>query len=204
MHDYFQAIIAVLAITDPIGAVPIFISLTAGMEPGARRNAALRGSFTAVLILTVSAFTGGIILGLFGISLPAFKAAGGLVIVLMGLEMLNGRPTRVQGYDDAAGSDADPIIVPFAMPLVAGPGAITTVITLSVGTDRWAELPRVMVAIGVTGVLLLLFLISAGWLASKISARGQSIFLRFMGLILIAVGAQLLLSGIQSFQLVRG
>ncbi|HUL70147.1 MAG TPA: MarC family protein [Gemmatimonadales bacterium] len=202
MHDYFQAIVAVLAITDPIGAVPIFISLTAGMEPGGRRAAAFRGTLTAVLILTVSALAGGIVLGLFGISLPAFKAAGGLVIVLMGLEMLNGRPTRLQRYDDAAGSDADPIVVPFAMPLVAGPGAITTVITLSVGTSKWAELPRVLVAIGVTGIMLLLFLLSAGWLASKVSARGQSIFLRFMGLILVAVGAQLLLSGIESFQLI--
>jgi multiple antibiotic resistance protein len=199
MREYFQAIVALLAITDPIGAVPIFISLTSEMDDRTRRRAAVRGTLASLVILTAAALGGRAILGAFGISLPAFQAAGGLVIVLMGLEMLAGRPTRAQRSEDNPGYDPDPIVVPFAMPLIAGPGAITTVITLTVRSSSWSRLATVLAAIGVTCLVLYLFLLSAGWLASHIGRRGQSIFLRFMGLILVAVGAELLLSGIQTF-----
>jgi multiple antibiotic resistance protein len=200
MRDYFQAIVALLAITDPIGAVPVFIALTRELDPRQRRRSALRGTLAAIVILTVAALAGRAILQVFGISLPAFQAAGGLVIVLMGLEMLSGRPTRAQQYEDNPRQDPDPILVPFAMPLIAGPGAITTVITLAVREPGWSQQPRVLIAIAVTGLILYLMLLSASWLSDRVGPRGQSIFLRFMGLILVAVGAHLLLSGVVSFR----
>ena len=91
------------------------------------------------------------------------------------------------------------ILVPLAMPLIAGPGAIATVITFTAKETSWVGNARIGGAILVVGLVIFLTLRSAEWLQRKISARGQRIFLRFMGLILVAVGAQLLLSGIHSF-----
>jgi multiple antibiotic resistance protein len=125
-----------------------------------------RTALAATIILTVAVLAGRPILAAFGISMPALQAAGGLVIVLMGLEMLHGAPTRVQ-HDEAQQSTEDRILVPLPMPLLAGPGAIIGIV---LGT--------------------------AARLGSVIGVRGQRILLRFMGLILAAVGAEVLLAGI--------
>ena len=123
---FFQSFAAVFAITDPLGAAPIFLGLTMEMTRKQQLRSAIRASLWSFGILAVSGLCGNIFLKIFAISLPAFQAAGGLVIVLMGLEMLGGSHTRVQHEEPPVDKD-DPIIVPFAMPLVAGPGAITTV-----------------------------------------------------------------------------
>ncbi|HEY3296066.1 MAG TPA: MarC family protein [bacterium] len=198
---FIQAFAAAFASTDPIGAAPVFVGLTAQMDKRQKIRAAIRASVSSFLILAIAVVLGRYILGLFGISLPAFQAAGGLVIVLMGLEMLRGTPTRVQHDDQTDEETDDPIIVPFSMPLVAGPGAITTMITLTARSDSWANQFIVLVAIGIETCVLLAILLSAAWLSSHISQSGLKVLLRFLGLILLAIGAQLLLSGVQQFML---
>jgi multiple antibiotic resistance protein len=198
---FIQAFAAIFAITDPLGAAPIFVGLTANMDRRQRVRAAIRASIYSFLILAVSGLCGNFILRTFGISLPAFQAAGGLVIVLMGLEMLRGTPTRVQHDDPAHPEKDDPIIIPFAMPLVAGPGAITTVITLAAQHESWTDQVTAIFAIAAAMVVLLITLFSASWLSGHVSPHGLKILLRFLGLILLAIGAQLLLSGIQQFLL---
>jgi multiple antibiotic resistance protein len=199
MFLYFiQALAAAFASTDPIGAAPVFVGLTANMDRRQKRRAAVRASISSFLILAISILCGRFILRAFGISLPAFQAAGGLVIVLMGLEMLRGTPSKVQ-HDDLGPEKDDPIIIPFSMPLVAGPGAITTMITLTARHDSWADQITTLVAIGVEAFILLGILLSATWLSLHISANGMKVLLRFLGLILLAIGAQLLLSGVQQF-----
>jgi multiple antibiotic resistance protein len=96
-------------------------------------------------------------------------------------------------------SAEDRLLVPLAMPLLAGPGAITTAITLSSRASNWLEILLLLVAVLVVAVTTLIVLSSADWVSLKIGRRGQRIFLRFMGLILAAVGAQILLSGLHSF-----
>jgi len=192
-----RAIIAVLAISNPVGAVPLFLSLTETRDAGDRRQAALRASIAVFVILTLAAFGGRIVLATFGISIPAFRAAGGLVILLMGLEMLRGSPTRVQHEGTADADDA--IVVPLAMPLIAGPGAITTVITLTTQSPGWRGQVQAFVAVAVTTAVLFVTLLSSNWIGERITARGQRIFLRFMGLILVSIGAELLLTGVRTF-----
>lgn len=205
MESVVQAVIAVLAIANPIGAAPIFLSLTDDLAPLERQQAATRVAVAVLIILTASALFGRVVLGAFGISDAAFRAAGGLVIVLMGLEMLRGTPTRVQHDAQPAGAarssedQQDAILVPLAMPLIAGPGAITTVITIVTQRPGATGIVRALVAALVTAVVLLVTLRSATWLERVITARGQRIFLRFMGLILVSVGAQLLLTGTRAF-----
>jgi multiple antibiotic resistance protein len=200
MATLLQDIVALLAISNPLGALPVFFAITEDMTPGERRRAALRAALAATTILAVSALVGTRILAAFGISMPALQAAGGLVILLMGLEMLHGAPTRVQ-HDDEAQSKADRVLVPLAMPLLAGPGAITTVITLSSRDGTVTDTVTLLIAVVAVGLSIAVILASATRLAGLVGYRGQRILLRFMGLILAAVGAQLLLSGVYSFVL---
>jgi multiple antibiotic resistance protein len=194
--DLVRAIIAVLAIANPLGAVPLFLSLTEYRDAGERRRAAVRAALAVFVILALAALGGRAILATFGISIPAFRAAGGLVILLMGLEMLRGFPTRVQHEPPPDADDA--IVIPLAMPLIAGPGAITTVITLTTQAG-WRGQLHAFVAVAVTSGVLLVTLLSSNWIGERIAARGQRIFLRFMGLILVSIGAELLLTGVRTF-----
>lgn len=198
MQYLIQSTIAIIAIMDPLGAAPIFLGLTDKMTGWQRTQAAVRASFYCIVILTVSAFGGEWILRAFGVTLPAFQVAGGLVIVLMGLEMLSGRPTRVQHDPKEPGAD-DTLLVPFTMPLIAGPGAITTVITLTAQHPNLSGKLITLLAIGLATVVLLVTMLSANWLKEHISYHRQKVFLRFMGLILLAIGVQLLLTGVQKF-----
>ena len=200
MDHLIQAIAAIVAITNPLGAAPIFVALTDELQPTQRRREALRAASVVFVILVLAAVVGRWVLKAFGVSVPAFQAAGGLVIVLMGLEMLRGSPTRVQHDPQAPQVDGDPIIVPFAMPLIAGPGAITTVITLASRGHGWPALVEPIVGVTVAVVALAASLFSSTWLEERVKHHGHGLFLRFMGLILVAIGAQLLLSGVTTFQ----
>lgn len=221
MEQIVQAIAALVAIANPIGAAPVFASLTAGRTPGQRHKAAIGVVIAVVVILVLAAFAGERLLKAFGISLPAFQAGGGLVVLLMGLEMLHGTPTKMQhgrdrtGHaagdgaadataattmdDDDPGAGNDSIIVPLAMPMIAGPGTITTVITLTSDNRGWEDTMSVLIATGVLGALLLVVLFGATWLDQRMSRGAHTILLRFMGLVLVAIGAQLVLAGVKGF-----
>ena len=199
VEHFFQVLVALLAITDPPGAVPVFLTLTARMTPPARKRAPLRAALASTAILLLSLLAGEAILKVFGVSLPAFQAAGGLLLVLMGLEMLRGAPTKVQDESESDEQSEDQILVPLAMPLIAGPGSIATVITFTARSADWTGRVEIGVAILATGLAIYLTLRSASWMQKHLSARGQRIFIRFMGLILVAIGAQLLLSGVWAF-----
>ena len=198
MPTLLQDIVALLAISNPLGALPVFLAITEGETPGERSRAALRAALAVTVILAVAGLAGRPILAAFGISMPALQAAGGLVILLMGLEMLHGAPTKVQ-HDEAQQSTADRVLVPLAMPLLAGPGAITTVLTLSSRADTWPQRLMLLIAVVSVGAIIGIVLATAARLGNVIGSRGQRILLRFMGLILAAVGAQILLAGVYTF-----
>lgn len=198
MTSLLQDIVALLAITNPLGALPVFLAITERLAPAERPRAGLRAAFAVTIILAVAALAGKPVLAAFGISMPALQAAGGLVVLLMGLEMLRGAPTRVQ-HDQEPLSAADQVLVPLAMPLLAGPGAIATVITLASRAPAWRETMMLLIAVVVVGAAIGAVLACAPWLGRLIGSRGQRILLRFMGLILAAVGAEVLLAGVNTF-----
>lgn len=198
MPSFAQEVVALLAITNPLGAVPMFLAITEGLSPGERSRAGLRAAVAVIVILGGAAVAGRAVLAAFGISMPALQAAGGLVVLLMGLEMLHGMATRVQ-HDAEPQSTHEQVLVPLAMPLMAGPGAITTVLTLSSRAAAWSEVVVLLIAVGVVGAAILAALLSANHLSGFIGYRAQRILLRFMGLILAAVGAEVLLEGVYTF-----
>jgi len=194
IEQFVQATIAIVAIANPLGAAPVFLGVTEGVGPAERNRLALRATLAVFVILVASTLVGRPLLSALGISLSAFRAGGGLVILLMGLEMLRGQPTRVQNPGELDEEVEDTVVVPFAMPMVAGPGAITTVITLASG-ERHGLVVAVIAAIAAMSAVLFVVLRSASWLDQRISQRAQRIFLRFMGLILVAMGVQFLADG---------
>ncbi len=197
MHELIQALAALFAIANPIGAAPVYLGLTAEMDRRDRMRGAARASVAVFVILAVSAVGGNWVLSAFGISFAAFRAAGGLVILLMGLEMLAGSRTRAQRDPGQGAPKDDPVIVPFAMPMIAGPGAITTVITLTARGPGW-KVP-VLGAVAVLAGSLFVWLWATVKLGARIGKHGHGILLRFLGLILVAMGAQFLLTGLKTF-----
>jgi multiple antibiotic resistance protein len=193
-----QASAALLAITNPINAATVFVGLTEGDDPMMRR-AAVRRVCLVVLVIMVGAALGGVwVLRAFGISLPAFEAAGGLVVLLMGLDMLRGQHTRLQHDHPQDATPDDQVLVPLAMPIIAGPGTMTTIVTLTTQRADGGLLP-VLCAIAVTLLVLFVMLRASTWIDQHISPRTHRVFLRFMGLILLAVGVQLVLAGVHTF-----
>ncbi len=199
MSAFLTATAALLAIANPVGAAPVFVELTSGQPSSARRRSAERAAFAVFLILAVAAVVGRPLLSVLGISLDAFRAGGGLVILLMAVEMLRGSPTRLQSHGQATGAADDSIIVPFAMPLVAGPGAITTIITLTARDSQVTATFTAVAAAAVVAAVLLGVLYGSAAIAGKLSPRAHAIIIRFLGLVLAAIGSQFILDGIRAF-----
>ena len=191
-----------LAVANPVGSAPLFLLFVDGLSRPEKRRAAGLASFAVLLILAGSALAGRRVLALFGLQIASFQAAGGLVIALMGLEMLRGEAAQIHSEAPGDEDPRDRILVPFAMPLVAGPGAITTVITLAV-TQSTGPLPfEALVASIVTALVLWTMLLLVIAQERLITPRVRRLFTRFMGLILVAIGFQLGLHGIKSFFMV--
>jgi multiple antibiotic resistance protein len=203
LDDYLQAIIAVFVITDPIGKSVFFLLLTKE-TPKTRVRSAITVGITVAIILGGAALVGRQLLDAMGIHLGAFGFTGGLIVAVMGLEMLGtGHASRAQGdrreKPHNPPEEDDSLFVPFAMPLIAGPGAITVVITLATKVDSWAATGMALLAVGINVLIMVMaFIFLAGYL-SKLSNRAIGIFTRFGGLVVATIGIQLAFNGIKSF-----
>lgn len=197
--EFLQAIVATVAIMNPIGTAPIFQNMVSPLAPKQQRAAAVLVCIFIATILVITAFGGKFVLDLFGISIDAFRAAGGVVIGIMGYNMLRGERSDEHERLADESSIREHLLIPFAMPLVAGPGTITTIITLSVSHTSygipWTALTAVAAGVLVTGACL--FTILA--IGRYFSRDAQRIFTRFMGLILMAMGMEFLLRGTGAF-----
>lgn len=188
---------SLFSVINPIEAAPIFVSMTQG-APGERRRIAVRACLAAALILTLFALTGGAIFGLFGITLPAFQIAGGILFTTMGLTTLRSdeRPDRAE-----ATPKGDPSIVPLGMPLIAGPGAISTVMVLVGQARDEGHRMALAVAIGANILLTLVILLAAPAIVARIGETGQRIVSKIMGLITAVIGVQFILNGVETVAL---
>jgi multiple antibiotic resistance protein len=201
-----QATIAVFMIVNPIDPVKIVIFNEVVERQGLkRRTAALKIAIIVFVVLGTMALVGRELLQLFGINLGAFGVVGGIVVALMGFEMLyGGASSRTQGTAEvAAESEAaheqDGLVMPLAVPLMAGPGAITTVITMSSATDDGAALVATLIGVGFVSVLVFVgFAVFGNWFA-RLSNTTTAMLARVGGLLLATIGMQLALGGIRTF-----
>ena len=201
LHYFLHATVALVAMVNPLEAAQFFPSFTQGATPVQSRQAALKATFYAFMILAVSAVAGRYILMAFGISTSAFQGAGGLVIMTVGFRMLWGQSqtSKESSTPEVNPAESVGLLVPFVMPIVTGPGAITTAITLTTRDESVMNLLLVLGAIFLNAIILWLSLRASVVLQKRLSARGQKLISRFMGLILLAIGAQMAMSGVKTF-----
>jgi multiple antibiotic resistance protein len=191
---------AMFAILNPIGAVAIFAGLTSDRSEADRRSIAIRCGIAVAVILVGSVWAGEFVLGLFGVGIPSLQAAGGVMIVSIALSMLQSTQSPIhdsKGGAEAAAAKQDIAVVPLAMPMVAGPGAIVTVI-VNTHQHRGIESNLEMSAVcAVMAVLIGACFLAAGPIARLLGGKGMDILTKFMGLILLSIAIGMLASGIK-------
>ncbi len=189
-----HSVIGLLAIMNPLGNAPIFGTMVSSQSPRAQRIAAARTSLIILVILVISALAGKTLLDVFGVSMPAFRIAGGLIVAAMGWRMLNGNQSREAERHADNTEIRERLMVPFAMPMVAGPGTIAAVISMTSiesGAVPWATLTAITIGSAVVWITLLLIV----RLERFIHRDALRVITRFMGMILVAIGVQFVVAG---------
>ncbi len=192
------ALSSILFLVDPFAALPTFLAVTEGADAAKRRKIAAKASLTAMVFLSAFAVAGQYIFKLFGITLPAFEIAGGVILLLIGLDMLEAKrsPTQEVSGDAAEAAEKDDVgIVPMGIPMLAGPGAITSVMVLvGQAQTRW-QMGAIMGAIVVTAAICYLVLGNSYRVARALGDTGIRILVRIMGLLLVALAVQYFVNG---------
>jgi len=195
------ALSAVFFVVDPIANVPIFLSITAGDSKLVRRRIAYQAALAAWITLSVFAVAGGLIFQAFGISLGAFKIAGGIMLLLMAIDMMRAQPspTRSTAAEEAESAGrTDVAIVPMAIPMLAGPGAIATVMVfMSKAAWQPFKTGAVLAAIALTCGVAWLFMRSAAGAERFLPKTIVHALERVMGLLLAAVAVEFVVGGIR-------
>lgn len=191
---------SLFAIVDPFAAVPAFLAMTPSDSVGARRRMALVASATCGLIMTLFAAAGPALFRLFGITLPAFQVAGGLILLLAALDMLRARRSRLKetAAETRAGISKDDVAVtPLAVPMLSGPGAISTSIVLAGKAGSWEHLAAFYgcIAAVAAATYAILWLAASG--AKRLSPIALNVMERLMGLLLAAIGVQFILTALK-------
>ena len=193
------ALSSIFFLVDPFAALPTFIAVTAGENRRERKATARKASITACVLLTAFAVAGQYIFRMFGITLPAFEIAGGIILLLIGLDMLNAKRSATQETGpeaEAAAEKEDAGIVPLGIPMLAGPGSITSVMVLvGQAQGQWALLGAIIASIVVTTTVCYLVLGNSDRVASMLGETGIRILVRIMGLLLVALAVQYFVNG---------
>ncbi len=194
------AFVTLFVIIDPIGLTPLFVSLTSGMTTRQRRGVALRALITGAGILAIFGIGGEFVLAKIGIGMPAFRVSGGILLFLTAIDMLFERRTPRREKTAEEDEGPDPAIFPLAMPLIAGPGAMTTMILL-VGQnsgDLTSQLTVYGVMLAVLIIAFLLFMTSS-LMERALGHTGINLVTRLMGMFLAALSVQFVLDGLREY-----
>ncbi len=196
--EYVKILVAVLVIVNPLGAVPFFISLTTNSTPAERRRIPNTTSLSIAVVLVGSALIGEGLLAFFGISIASFKVGGGILLMLMAVSMMQARQSRSrQTREEAleAEEKENIAVVPLAIPLLAGPGAISTVIIYSSQSSHPLHYLLIMASGIVVAAAVWLALQSAERVARLLGTTGINIAVRLMGILLAAIAIEFIASG---------
>ena len=196
----FKTFISIFIIVDPIGLIPSFVGLTASYSPKRVRQTVIEATLTLSIILTIFTLWGSRILEVFGISLPALRIAGGVILFMVAWQMLQAKRTRLKSTPEEEAYtqiQEDIGIVPLGIPMLAGPGAITNVMMLA-GGGGGREKIVIVSAVLFTTILTFFILRYARKLANWLGQTGLLVLTRLMGLILAGIAVQFVLDGIRT------
>jgi multiple antibiotic resistance protein len=197
----FNSFVTLLVVVDPLGLAPIFAALTQGYPEKRKREAAIRGTVLGTAILLLFAFAGDALLGALGIGIPAFRIAGGVLLFFLALDMIFASPSglrsRTVREQEEISYEHDVSVFPLAIPLLAGPGAITTVLLYTGGRDLTGIVVFVAVLLAVM-LLNLAALLLAPRIMRRFGETGSEVLTRVLGVLLAALAVQFVLDGIES------
>ncbi|MBM3393860.1 MAG: NAAT family transporter [Betaproteobacteria bacterium] len=197
--ELFKTGIALLAIVNPIGGVPLFVSATTGISAHARNHTARTVGVTVFVVLGLAALLGTRILDFFGISIPSFLVGGGILLLLLAVSMLQAKESGIRQTPAEAQEVAERHaigVVPLGIPLLAGPGAISTVIIATHKAPSFAHQLRLFIPIAVIALIVWVTLLVAARISSRMGTIGINIITRIMGLILAAMAVEFMVRGI--------
>jgi len=200
LQDYLRFTVTLVAVLDPFLAIPIFLSVVAAREAAARRRLVHAVTITVFAVLAGAAIFGEALLTLIGTSLPAFQVGGGLVLLLMALAMLNAQAGGVRQSKAEAeelGSRDTLGVVPLAVPLLAGPGAISTTI-IAAQAGGAVDTAGLIICIALVCALLWAILRVAEPLGSRLGTTGLNIATRLLGLLLTAIAIEMMAEGLKA------
>jgi len=192
------ALSSIFFLVDPFAALPTFLAVTAGANAQRRRKMAWKASVTALVVLSLFAVVGQHIFDMFGIKLPAFEIAGGIILLLIGLDMLQAKRSPTQESHEEAAAAArkeDAGIVPLGIPMLAGPGAITSVMVLVGQVQNLWQMLAILASILITAAICYLVLGNSDRVARALGETGVRILVRIMGLLLVALAVQYFVNG---------
>ena len=197
--EYTKIFITLLAIVNPIGAIPIVMALTENASETDFKRTTKTTVVSVLVILLTALLTGEFLLAFFGISINSFRVGGGILLLLMAISMLHARQSSISFSKEEAddGNRESVAVVPISMPLLAGPGAISTVILYS--NKSQAPLHYVFMGVDIILITLLLWLafLSIPWISRHTSQTSINIFSRVMGLILAAIAVEFIANGLK-------
>jgi multiple antibiotic resistance protein len=195
------ALSSIFFLVDPFAAIPSFLAITESADAVRRKRMARKGALTCFIVLTSFAVGGQLIFRLFGITLPAFEIAGGMILLLIGLDMLQAKRSATQeahGDTEEATAKEDAGIVPLGIPMLAGPGAISSVMVLVGQAPKlwhW-EMGAILGSIAITRLVSYWVLAGAGRVRRVMGETGIRVLVRVMGLLLVALAMQYFVNGL--------
>ncbi len=198
--EYIKMLVSLIAVVNPFGAIPIYLSLSYGVEKSKQLRLTKVIALSVPLILLISLFLGEVILSFFGITIASFKTGGGILILLMAIAMMHARPSGVTQTKEELheGESKESIaVVPISMPLLAGPGAISTVILYGHKGNGMAHYALIASDIIILGIILWLVFLLSPLISERLGKTGMNIITRIMGLILAAIAIEFIANGLK-------
>ncbi|EKZ6378046.1 YchE family NAAT transporter [Klebsiella pneumoniae] len=198
---YFKFFIGLFALVNPVGIIPVFISMTSYQPAAVRNKTNLTANLSVAIILLTSLFLGDGILQIFGISIDSFRIAGGILVVTIAMSMISGKlgEDKQNKQEKSETAVRESIgVVPLALPLMAGPGAISSTIVWGTRYHSWVHLVGFSLAIAVFALCCCGIFRIAPWLVRLLGQTGINVITRIMGLLLMALGIEFIVTGIKA------
>lgn len=206
VHDLYLHAITVFmgffAMLNPIGNIPVFLGMVSEFDQKTQKKVAFRAVLTAFWIITIFCIFGHIIFRLFGITVPAFQIAGGIIVFIIGFQMLNAKENAIHAQTAQEKEQMQQVahnmaITPLGIPLLAGPGTISTAMNFVGAQKSITNVLMVVVTFGVMCAITYALFVSSRLIASRVSPSMLNVVSRIMGLILAVIAVQMLINGIE-------
>ncbi|EPF16683.1 membrane protein, MarC family [Cedecea davisae] len=201
LPTYIKFFIGMFALVNPVGIIPVFISMTSYQSAAARNKTNLTANLSVAIILWTSLFLGDGILQVFGISIDSFRIAGGILVVTIAMSMISGKlgEDKQNKQEKSESAIRESVgVVPLALPLMAGPGAISSTIVWGSRYHNWGHLLGFSIAIALFAFSCWLLFRIAPWLVRMLGQTGINVITRIMGLLLMALGIEFIVTGVKA------